>query len=56
MDEFKELGTEFYVMGRHTDDTFLSLSDLPVPPDCQTIFHHLEGSHPASSSQLRQDG
>lgn len=54
--ELDQLGARFYIMGRQCGETFVSLQDLPIPKAYRHLFHHLEGSHPASSSQLRGEG
>jgi cytidyltransferase-like protein len=54
IDEFRDLGTKFYVLGRVQDDGgFVTLADIPEARGLGDIFKHVDGRWDISSTQLR---
>jgi nicotinic acid mononucleotide adenylyltransferase len=54
LDEFQELGTRFYVVGRETDGVYTTLEDIPIPERHRNLFKSVSGRWDISSTQLRK--
>ena len=55
LDDFRSLGTRFYVVGRRLGDRWITLDDVPVPDAFADLFEAVEGRLDVSSTALRQE-
>jgi nicotinic acid mononucleotide adenylyltransferase len=54
LNEMRNLGVEFHVMGRNIDGKWITCRDVTVPWPMQILFYPLEGRVDLSSTELRE--
>jgi hypothetical protein len=55
LDDFRALGTRFYVVGRLVGDRWMTLDDLAIPDAFAELFEAVDGRLDVSSTALRHD-
>ncbi|MDO8622271.1 MAG: adenylyltransferase/cytidyltransferase family protein, partial [bacterium] len=54
LQEFRQLGTRFYVVGREVDGAFRTLDDMVIPAEARDLFIPVSGRWDIASRSLRR--